>query len=184
MMRTGDRWAVMAERQRQQQFEAQLREHRGIVLKVASLYAQAPDDRNDLAQEICVQAWRSFGRYEPTRGKFSTWLYRVALNVAISQLRRSSHDWAGRLEPLETHHLETIGSEPEPMETDRLTVLYAYIGQLDALNRALILLYLEERSYAEIAEILGISETNVATKLGRIKQKLRGQMVSAATTEA
>jgi RNA polymerase sigma-70 factor (ECF subfamily) len=65
-----------------------------------------------------------------------------------------------------------------------VTALYAFIGELDALNRALILLYLEERSYAEIAEVLGISETNVATKLGRIKQKLRGRMTAAAPTGA
>jgi RNA polymerase sigma-70 factor (ECF subfamily) len=67
---------------------------------------------------------------------------------------------------------------------ERLAALYAFIGQLDALNRALILLYLEERSHAEIADVLGISETNVATKIGRIKQRLRGQMTGAATIGA
>ncbi|WP_445146355.1 RNA polymerase sigma factor [Dyella sp. Tek66A03] len=172
----------MAERGRKPGFDAQLREHRGIVLKVASLYARSVEDRNDLAQEIYVQLWRSFERYDPTRAKFSTWLYRIALNVAISHLRRSSDAWSGRLEPLEAHHLETIGNAPENEPDERLSALYTLIGQLDALNRALILLYLEDRSYAEIAEILGISETNVATKIGRIKQKLRGRMTSVAAT--
>lgn len=174
----------MGERDRQQSFDAQLREHRGIVLKVASLYARGVEDRNDLAQEIHVQLWRSFERYDPARAKFSTWLYRIALNVAISYLRRASDAWSGRLEPLEPHHLETIGNVLENESDERLTALYSLIGQLDALNRALILLYLEDRSYAEIAEILGISETNVATKIGRIKQKLRGQMTSAVAIGA
>ncbi len=154
------------------------------MLKVASLYARGADDRNDLAQEIYLQLWRSFERYDPARAKFSTWLYRVALNVAISQLRRSSDAWASRLEPLQTHHLETIGDTSEHEPDERLGALYAFIGRLDAINRALILLYLEDRSYAEMAEILGISETHVATKISRIKQKLRGQMTGVATIGA
>lgn len=175
---------VMTERERQRQFEAQLHEHRGIVFKIASLYARGAEDRSDLAQEIYLQLWRSFERYDPARAKFSTWLYRVALNVAISQLRRSSDAWASRLEPLQTHHLETIGDTPDYEPDERLGALYAFIGRLDALNRALILLYLEDRSYAEMAEILGISETHVATKISRIKQKLRGQMTGAAAIGA
>ncbi|MBN8714520.1 MAG: sigma-70 family RNA polymerase sigma factor [Xanthomonadales bacterium] len=169
--------------QHQRHFVALLREHRGIVFKVAGLYSRSVADREDLVQEIGTQLWRSFGRYDAARGKFSTWMYRIALNVAISQARRWRE--ADRLEPLEMHHLETVGGGESIREQDeRLAALHAFIGQLDALNRALILLYLEDRSYAEMAEILGISETNVATKLGRIKQKLRGQMAGAATTGA
>lgn len=174
----------MTGKRQQQGFEALLRQHRGIVFKVASVYAASAADRDDLAQEIRLQAWRSFGRYDEGRAKFSTWLYRVALNVAISQLRRRGTSLDGRLEPLEAHHLDTIGGEPASEPDERLAAFYAFIEQLDALNRALILLYLEDRSYAEIAEILGISETNVATKISRIKQKLRGQMSGAAATGA
>jgi RNA polymerase sigma factor (sigma-70 family) len=162
------------------QFQTLLREHEGIVFKVAGLYARDAEDRRDLAQEIGLQAWRSFARFDPRKAKFSTWLYRVALNVAISQLRKTSGSGQGRLEPLEQHHLETIGAEPVPEADERLVALYAFIAQFDALNRALILLYLEDKSYAEIAEILGITETNVATKLGRIKQTLRARMSDAS----
>jgi RNA polymerase sigma-70 factor (ECF subfamily) len=170
----------MAERHPQQRFEDLLREHRRIIFKVAAIYARDASDRDDLAQEISVQLWRSFARYDERRAKFSTWLYRIALNVAISQVRRGRDRFAERVEPLQAQHLETIGGGDDMAEQDeRLAALYAFIGQLDALNRALILLYLEERSYAEIAEILGISETNVATKIGRVKQKLRGQMTAA-----
>jgi RNA polymerase sigma factor (sigma-70 family) len=165
-------------------FQSLLREHEGIVFKVAGLYAQHAEDRRDLAQEIGLQAWRSFARFDPAKAKFSTWLYRVALNVAISQLRKAKGDWNGKLEPLEQHHLEGIGSEPTPEPDERLASLYAFIGQLDPLNRALILLYLEDKAYAEIAEILGITETNVATKIGRIKQTLRGHMTGATAVGA
>ena len=169
----------MTDKQHQQGFEALLQEHRRIVFKVAGMYSRSAADRDDLVQEIAVQSWRAFARYDETRAKFSTWLYRIALNVAISQLRRERGLEADRLEPLEMHHLETVGGGEAIAEPDeRLAALYAFIGQLDPLNRALILLYLEDRDYAEIADILGISETNVATKVSRIKQKLRGQMTA------
>lgn len=165
-------------------FQTLLLEHEGIVFKVAGLYARHAEDRRDLAQEIGLQAWRSFARFDPLKAKFSTWLYRVALNVAISQWRKANGAWSAHLEPLEQHHLDGIGSEAAPEPDERLVTLYAFIGQLDALNRALILLYLEDKSHAEIAEILGITETNVATKIGRIKQTLRGHMTAATTLGA
>jgi RNA polymerase sigma-70 factor (ECF subfamily) len=173
----------MGDRADQQRFEALWREHRGIVLKVASVYARGAEERRDLAQEIGAQLWRAFPAYEERRAKFGTWLYRIALNVAISHLRREGGE-AGRFEPLLDAHLDTIAGEPAAEPDERLAALYAFIGELDALNRALILLYLEDRSYADIAEVLGISATNVATKINRIKQKLRGRMTAAATTGA
>lgn len=175
----------MTARSHQKRFESLLHEHRRIVFKVAGLYSRRAADREDLVQEISVQLWRSFGGYDETRAKFSTWLYRIALNVAISHARRERRSDSDRFEPLEMHHLETVGGGEGITEPDeRLTALYAFIGQLDPLNRALILLYLEDRNYSEMAEILGISETNVATKISRVKQKLRGQVAGAATTGA
>ncbi|MBZ5714725.1 sigma-70 family RNA polymerase sigma factor [Nannocystis pusilla] len=152
-------------------FLALLREHQKIVLKVASVYARGAQDRNDLAQEIAVQLWRSFPRYDPER-RFSTWMYRVALNVGISFARRErARD--GRFEPLaDPGDVAADSDEPD----ERLKQLHAVIAGLAELDRALIVLYLEERPHSEIAAILGISETNVATKLGRLKQRLRGRM--------
>ena len=173
----------MTARHHQPRFEHLLHEHRKIVFKVAGAYARGAD-RDDLAQEITAQLWRSFGSYDETRAKFSTWMYRIALNVAISQTRRQRGDPVARGEPLEAWHLDTIGGGELPEPDARIDRMMAFIHQLDRLNRALVLLYLEERSYAEIADVLGISETNVATKLGRIKQKLRGQMSGAQTTGA
>jgi RNA polymerase sigma-70 factor (ECF subfamily) len=169
----------MARRIDQHEFAARLREHRGLIARVAGIYAFTREDRLDLEQEISVQMWRAFGSYDERKAKFSTWLYRIALNVAISQWRRRRDD--ARFEPLENHHLADLAQDDAGEPDERLLGLYRFIGQLDPLNRALILLYLEDRNYAEIAEILGITETNVATKINRIKQKLRGQMTAADT---
>lgn len=150
--------------------------HRGIALKVASVYARGAEDRRDLVQEIGAQLWRSFANFDERRARFSTWMYRVALNVAISQVRRHARSGSDRLEPLREDHLETIGGGQAIAEPDaRLATLYACIDQLGTLDRALILLYLDDRSHAEMADILGITTTNVATRIGRIKTRLREQ---------
>ncbi len=159
----------------QERFEALLQEHRGIIYRLTTTFARHEEDRQDLAQEITIQLWRSFANYDESRAKFSTWLYRIALNVAISQLRRKAP--SNLTEPLDRQHLDRIPARPtDPGEDERLPALRAFIEQLDPLNRALILLYLEDRPYAEIADILGITETNVATKLNRIKQKLKKEL--------
>jgi RNA polymerase sigma-70 factor (ECF subfamily) len=177
-MRKGE---VDGQADRRRRFEAQLKEHQRIVFKVAAAYARTAEDRNDLAQEICVQLWRSFPAFDARRARFSTWTYRIALNVAISQLRRERG--RGEPEPLDAYLADTLGGGAAIAEPDeRIGQLHAFIDRLDPLNRALILLYLEDRSHAEIAEVLGLSETNVATKIGRIKQKLRGQMAGVAAT--
>ncbi|WP_266169547.1 RNA polymerase sigma factor [Dyella subtropica] len=174
----------MTDRLRQRHFETLLREHQLIVFKVAAIYARHAEDRRDLAQEIATQLWRSFDSYDEQRGRFSTWMYRIALNVGISSARRTSSQ-DERVQPLDEYLLETVASGAGIDEPDeRLRQLYTFIGELDPLNRALILLYLEDRSYAEIAEVLGISETNVATKIGRIKQKLRGRVAAGESMRA
>lgn len=171
----------MKAREQQRRFVALLQEHRRIVFKVARLYSRTAADRDDLVQEIGTQLWRSFGSYDEARAKFSSWMYRIALNVAISQMRRAHWAESDRFEPLEAWHLETVGGGEGIAEPDeQLIALYAFIGELGPLNRALILLYLEDCNYAEIAGILGISTTNVATKISRIKQKLRGQMAASS----
>jgi len=158
---------------RSQQFKELLERHRGIVLKVANTYCRDPHDRGDLAQEIAAQAWRSFVRYDAERS-FPTWLYRVALNVAISFRRSSGRDEQHTVAFEEALHDLAVNSDGAGDE--RVRALYRCIDALDPLNRALLLLYLEERSYREIADILGLSETNVATKLGRLKQRIRNDM--------
>lgn len=176
----------MADRERQRQFEDLLCEHQRIVFKIAGMYAGDARDREDLAQEIAVQLWRSFGTFDASRAKFSTWLYRVALNVAISHMRSAKRTGAGSFEQLDAEFFAD-GSEQqhEALErNERVAALHAFIAGLAPLDRALVLLYLEDRDYVEIAAVLGISETNVATKLNRIKQKLRAQVGAAQATGA
>ena len=166
----------------QRRFEALLKEHRQIAFHVARMYEGHPDDRHDLVQEICSQLWRAFPGYDEAR-RFSTWMYRVALNTGITHLRRAGAR-TDRFEPLSDELLEATGEiAPDPATGERLRELDALIAQLDPLSRALILLYLEERPYAEIAEILGISEPNVATKISRIKQRFRQQITDDAATK-
>ncbi len=158
-----------------EQFGALLERHRKIVFKVANTYARNPDDRADLAQEIAAQLWRAYPGYDPQR-MFSTWMYRIALNVAISHLRSVQHQ---RLVVPLDEALHELADDGVDHEADaQLRALHRCIAQFEPLNRALLLLYLEDRSYREIAEILGISETNVATKLGRLKHRIREQLTT------
>jgi RNA polymerase sigma-70 factor (ECF subfamily) len=163
---------------RQDEFHALLEAHRRIVFKVAGTYARHPEDRADLAQDIAAQLWRAFPGYDPAR-PFSTWMYRIALNVAISQVRSQGLRHA-LVEPLDDAHADVAGSEGDGQESaDAARVLERLIAGLAPLDRALLLLYLDERPQREIAEVLGITETNVATKIGRLKQRLRQQVAGS-----
>jgi RNA polymerase sigma-70 factor (ECF subfamily) len=156
----------------QQEFEARLDEHRGIVFKIANTYCPRGEERDDLVQEICLQVWRSYPAYDDTR-RFSTWMYRVALNTAIS-FARSAHVRGRRVVPLDESRAEVTAAAPAPQaEDERIARLQRFLQGLGELERALVVLYLDERSYREIAEVLGISETNVGTKLSRLKQMMR-----------
>ena len=146
-----------------------MEEHKKILYKVCHSYCRNPGDREDLAQEILFQLWRSFSKFDE-RLRFSTWMYRIALNVAISFYRRESARHRHVL-PGSEHLLETIDESGGGSEEVQL--LYQWIDELDPLNKALVILYLDGNSCQETADILGISETNVATKISRLKQALR-----------
>jgi RNA polymerase sigma-70 factor (ECF subfamily) len=160
-------------------FQSLIAAHRGIVLKIAASYCRNTDDRADLAQEIALQLWRAWPSYE--RGRpFSTWMYRVALNVAITQQRRESQQRSH--EPLTEAHEALVGADDVDAESrERLTVVQRAMQALSALDRALLLLHLEGCSHRESGDVLGMSESNVATRLGRIKQQLR-QVAGAVST--
>jgi RNA polymerase sigma factor (sigma-70 family) len=152
-------------------FAALLEQHRRLVFKVANTYARGAD-LEDLAQEIAAQLWRAFPAYDRTR-RFSTWMYRIALNVAISWLRREAPR-RRRSVPYETElHEPAAELDGGEAEDERARILRGFIEAQDPLNRALLLLYLEEHSYAEMSEILGVSETNLTTKINRLKERLR-----------
>jgi len=157
-------------------FSALLHQHRGIVFKVANSYAWLAEDRDDLAQEIAAQLWHAYPKYDLGRS-FSTWMYRVALNVAISFVRSNSLRQRHHAMPLddELHDVADANAD-DPETAQHIRLLQRFIARQEPLERALLLLYLEDRGQREIADILGISESNVSTKIGRLKQRIRTQL--------
>ena len=147
-----------------------IQRHARLIHKVAYAYCRDATDREDVVQETLVQLWRSRDRYDE-RYRQATWIYRIALNVAISFQRRERRHREGRLSSDE--HLITIAAAPEAEPGEDVQLLLRCIDDLSALDKALVLLYLDGNDHASIADVLGISVSNVGTKLSRIKDKLR-----------
>jgi RNA polymerase sigma-70 factor (ECF subfamily) len=164
----------MVTKSQEARFFAEVEAHKRILSKVGRTYCREPADREDLVQEIVVQLWQSFPRFDG-RSKFSTWMYKVALNVAISYQRREIV--RNRHVISDEAHLLNVpdGQEDEPHE---VRLLYELIDGMNPLDRALILLYLDGYSQQEIAQVLGITATNVGTKIGRLKQSMQDQVAS------
>lgn len=163
------------------EFETLLQANRAIVFKTTNTYCWRPEDRDDLAQEIAAQLWRAWPKYDPSR-TFTTWMYRIALNVAISYVRREVQH-RGVFTPFEEDVHEAIPQPSSDLDAadridqmDRMVRLRQFIASEPPFERALLLLYLEEKSQKEIAEILGITPTNVSTKISRLKQRIRTEI--------
>lgn len=158
-------------------FTALIGEYQPLLWRVARLYGPAAADRQDLYQDIVLQLWRAWPQYQPDAAKVSTWLYRVALNVAISDLRRRTRQpAAAALDPEAPY----AAPPPEGPDADDLAQLYRAIERLSSVEKAFVLLYLEDRSYEEMADILGITQNNVRVKMHRVQDKLRHLLTPAA----
>lgn len=155
-----------------QVFISYIEQNKGIIYKIAKSFNRDEEDEKDLVQEIIFQLWRAFPRFEP-QYKFSTWMYRIALNVAISSYRKERRAQKSVI-PI-TDGMISFALEDDTSQDDNLNRLYQFIHELRELDRALILLYLEERSGKEIAEITGLSEANVRTKINRVKEQLKAK---------
>lgn len=155
-------------------FQRVLNDNKKIIFKVCNTYCKEPEDRKDLTQEIVYQIWKSFANYN-SEFKYSTWIYRIALNVAISFYRKSIRISANTTYPGDDMEKISSGVESNEETESNISLLHEFIDGLDELNKALMILYLDDKSYKEMSEILGISETNVATKISRIKIKLKEQ---------
>jgi RNA polymerase sigma factor (sigma-70 family) len=152
-------------------FLIKMEEHKLIIYKICNSYCKNTSDRDDLAQEISYQLWRSFHHFNGTV-KFSTWMYRVALNVAITFYRKTKTSEA--VIKLAEPDFEQEDKKEDKAELEKnINTLQQFINELKELDKAMMILYLEEKSYSEIAEILGITETNVATRISRVKDKLK-----------
>jgi len=151
-------------------FVTLLEENQNIVHKICRIYTQSEAEHKDLFQEISIQLWRSFDRFEG-KSKFSTWMYRVGLNTAITLYRKNK-------KRVDTNSLNDDISRIEldqydPVVDEQLNWLYQKIEEFSEIDKALVLLYLEDKKYDEIADTLGISAVNARVKMNRIKQRLK-----------
>lgn len=141
--------------------------HQNIIHKICHLYCYNSDDKRDLYQEITLQLWKSYASFKG-KSTFSTWMYRVALNTAISKIEKR-RDFVD----IESQHLQILSDQADRLEhNEELRILYTAIGKLSKVEKAVIMLWLEDRGYEEIAEITGLSVKNVSVKLVRIRKKL------------
>ena len=166
----------MHAQEEKEEFLKLIAENQGIILKICHAYCNNQPDREDLAQEIVYTLWKGRKTFNPDF-KFSTWLYRVALNVAIS-IYRSTKKAPPKISIQSTDMEIEDKMGVHPGEDDNSKSLQHQISILNEFDRALMILYFEERSHKEIAEILGISQTNVATKINRIKERMKQNILS------
>jgi RNA polymerase sigma-70 factor (ECF subfamily) len=151
-------------------FHQIIEQHKGVLFKIAKAYCRNYDDRQDLLQEMMIQVWKSLPKYNDTFA-ITTWLYRICLNVSISFYRKSATRQYLNIPLVE--ELTSIRDEESNEKQEQLSLLEKFISELYDIDKALMLLYLEDKSHAEISEIMGLSVSNVGTKLGRIKEKLK-----------
>lgn len=152
------------------QFNELVERHQGILFKVARTYCQKNEDRQDLIQEIRIQIWQSLDKYNSDY-KISTWLYRVSINTAISLYRKD------KIRQQASIKLEDKLQQPNEIydkdKENKLNLLEQFINELNEFDKAIMLLYLEGKSHEDISNVLGLSKSNIGTKIGRIKDKLK-----------
>jgi RNA polymerase sigma-70 factor (ECF subfamily) len=153
----------------EKEFILLINSHRGLLYKICNLYCKEAEDRKDLFQEIVLQLWKAFPGFRQASA-VSTWMYRIGLNTAVSNFRKQKR----KIFPaaFSDYELESPAPEQFSDSDENITALHLAIGTLNTIEKAVVMLYLEEKSYEEIAQILGITKTNVGVKLNRIKNKL------------
>ena len=162
--------SALQKQEAERQFEKHIREHELLIHKVCNIYAFTTSDREDLFQEIVLQLWKAFPKYRG-ESKLSTWIYRVAINTAITGLR-AKKDFIKSYEH-SAIPVDIADDNIHLQEEERINQMYKAIERLNDIEKALVMLYLEDKSYEEMEEILGISQGNLRTKMNRLKEKLR-----------
>ena len=158
---------------KKERFIKVIKDNEGLIFKVATLYTNNLQDKEDLCQEIVFQLWKSFDSFNEM-SKLSTWMYRVAMNTAIYNLKSSKKQV--NTSPIDLTTLR-FADVTDQLEEDRLKLLYEHIQMLNLFEKGIILLFLEGKSHQEIAEFIGITISNVGTKISRIKEKLKSQII-------
>jgi len=142
----------------------------GIIIKICRAYTGSQEDFEDYYQEVCLQIWKSKDSFKE-QSKWSTWIYRLSLNVCLTLLKKKKNNSQHTISDYK--HPESSTEDNSLFEYDALNQLYKAIRHLSELDRAIILLYLEEKSYKEIAEIMGTSSNNIGVRITRIKERLK-----------
>jgi RNA polymerase sigma-70 factor (ECF subfamily) len=151
-------------------FVTQLEANQNIVHKICRLYTTDSDTHNDLFQEITIQLWRAYPKFRGD-SKFSTWMYRVALNTAITLYRKGKRKV--KTQDFDGVSFKIASQDYDDTVEEQLKLMYNAVKTLNDIDKALVFLYLEDKSYKEIATTLGITEVNARVKMNRIKEKLR-----------
>jgi RNA polymerase sigma-70 factor (ECF subfamily) len=153
-----------------------IEEFQPLIRKVCLMYAQNRAESDDMFQEICIQLWRAYPQFKG-ESKFSTWLYRVSINTAISWIRKEKKH---RLTDIENEKMFGVHDDTpfyvEQEKREQVSALHRAIKKLNDVDRTLVLLYLEEVAYAEISEILGLTVNNIKVKMNRVKKRLKKLM--------
>jgi RNA polymerase sigma factor (sigma-70 family) len=154
-------------------FISVIKDNQNLIYKICYSYCSNSENRKDLQQEILMQLWNSFSKFDG-RVKISTWIYRIALNTAITFYRNDCKHKDKKV-TIDASIISLSYFESDSGHDENIVMLYHFIERLNEMDKALILLYLDDNKHKEIANILGISETNVATKISRIKKSLKEQ---------
>ena len=150
-------------------YQTSILPYAGIIIKICRAYTHSQADFEDYYQEVCLQIWRSKDQFEGN-SNWSTWIYRLSLNVCLTLLRKDKK----QQQSITAEGLEWIPEKEDPGFSDEdLNQLYQAIRKLKEIDRAVILLYLEEKSYQEIAEIMGTNANNIGVRIKRIKERLK-----------
>lgn len=161
--------------QKEKDFSKLVKENQGLIIKVARMYTNTPDDQQDLFQEIVLQLWRSYDTFKGN-SKISTWMYRVALNTAITLFRKTTR----------TVKTDELADYHQPIDDDnddnqqQISLLYKVIKMLGDIDRAIVMMYLDDVPYKDIAENIGITEVNARVKMNRLKKTLKDLMTQHA----
>ena len=157
---------------KEESFTRIIRENEGVIFKITTIYTQNGQDQKDLYQEIVYQLWKGFNAFRGD-SKASTWMYRISLNTALLHLKKKKR----RGHNVSLDGVEIAQENDDPILEERLKVLYEKIRHLGEMDRGIIFLFLEGKKYDEIAVIMGLSASNVGTRMARIKEKLKAQII-------
>ncbi|WP_298540245.1 sigma-70 family RNA polymerase sigma factor [uncultured Aquimarina sp.] len=158
---------------KEEEFTRIIKDNEGVIFKITTIYTDRSEDQQDLYQEIVYQLWKAYDTFKG-KSKISTWMYRVALNTAITRLKKEKRKGSRvGIDQVVLKQTENYNTEFE----EKLRILYAHIKMLNDLEKGLILLLLEGKKYEEIALITGLTPSNVGTRISRIKQKLKTQII-------